>query len=168
MTSIGFPIHKLGQVELCGERFVVLRILASRISKRNANVHFQASSHVSCLQEHHFMEVALWKSCYTLQLVVFFRLLVNFSRGLFTIKWRICVKDLQACLLRKKKPSQSFPFQFRWSFQGFAFSKVEKFSVSWYTAVYFQSPVSLYVAEVKVQNAIFFSHIFKFPSSHQK
>lgn len=34
---------------------------ACQDSRRNANVHFQASSHVSCLQEHLFTEVALWK-----------------------------------------------------------------------------------------------------------
>lgn len=83
---------------------------ACQDSRRNANIHFQASSHVSCLQEHHFTEVALWKSCYTLLLVVFFTLLVNFSRGLFTIKWRIRVQPLQACLLRKKPPYKQLVF----------------------------------------------------------
>lgn len=120
MTSIGFPVHKfISSVEFCGELFVViLEILLAKFARRNANVlHRQASSYVSCLWKWHFMEVlnkVATYHCFRSS----FRLLVNFSRSLLTIKGRIYVQHLQACLPKKEidaPPTIDFAFQLRWS-----------------------------------------------------
>lgn len=119
-TSIGFPVHKfISPAEFCGELFVViLEILLAKFARRNANVlHRQASSYVSCLWKWHFMEVVNKVTIYHC-LRSSFRLLVNFSRSLLTIKGRIYVQHLQACLLKKEidaPPTIDFAFQLRWS-----------------------------------------------------
>lgn len=94
-------------------------------------------------------------------------------QGICLHQRRFYAQPSQACLARKQMLHQLLQFSLLTQmicFQGFAISssKVEKFTVVYLTcpAVRFQGPVSLNIAEVKVQGVSCFAYSSRLLSSH--